>query len=481
MPDRQPRRRRLVLFAAASTLLFLVLLHGTAEFLGHRMLLPISVEDAAVFVVEPLLETTGGSLRTTPYAEVNSAHGEVGADKGGAWRLVALGGSFMFGDPYGEPGEPAAPGGIPFWIGERLGGERPVEVLNLAGLGDTSIRVREKARLLADVDADVLLVATGNNEFPLEPSPRRAALRRYALVRLVSALREPPPAEGDEELAELHRQAPPRPVLRSQYRANLEAIADAAVGTPLLLATLPNNLLHGLVTEDGGWDQAVAPCMRTVAAELAGGTSRTGRWVDAVGAVATGRAGGRAELEILAEPCLSDALEAWRDGRPDEALAQAEACPAVEGLPYAGVALAEAGRLQEAVPPLELWAEIRPFGIRPSFNREVRAVARREGVHLVDLQAAALARGLPGPGLFVDSCHLHWSGYAGLAEEVIQVLVAQGLAPGQVGPPPSPRELMGRHRLPPLPEPIAPLDPADAQWTCPGGVPVPGRSEEAPQ
>ena len=471
-----------MLFAAASTLLFLVLLHGAAEFLGHRMLLPISVEDAAVFVVEPLVQTTGGLLQTTPYAEVNSAHGEVSADKGDAWRLLALGGSFMFGDPYGEPGESVVPGGIPFWVGERLGGgDRPVEVLNLAGLGDTSIRVREKARLLSDVDADVLFVATGNNEFPLEHSPRRAKMRRYALVRLVSALREPPPAEGDEELAALHREAPPRPVIRAQYRANLEAIADASVGTPLLLATLPNNLLHGLVGEDGGWDQGVAPCMRSVAAELAAGTSRTARWVDAVGAVATGRAGGRASLEILAEPCLSDVLEAWRHGRPDEALAQAEACPAIEGLPYAGVALAEAGRLAEAVVPLELWAETRPFGIRPSFNREVRAVAEREGVHLVDLQAAAIERGLPGPGLFVDSCHLHWSGYAGLAEEVLRVLVSEGLAPAPVGPAPSPRELVSRHGLPPLPEPIAPLDPAGPQWTCPGGVPVPGSSEEGSQ
>ena len=110
-----------MLFAAASTLLFLVLLHGAAEFLGHRMLLPISVEDAAVFVVEPLVQTTGGLLQTTPYAEVNSAHGEVSADKGDAWRLLALGGSFMFGDPYGEPGESVVPGGIPFWVGERLG------------------------------------------------------------------------------------------------------------------------------------------------------------------------------------------------------------------------------------------------------------------------------------------------------------------------------------------------------------------------
>ncbi len=479
MPRPRSRTRTLA-YALVATLLFLVGLHVVAEFLGRRMLLPISVEDAAVFVVEPVLQRSGDALRTTPYAEVNSAHGEVAADKGDAWRLVALGGSFMFGDPYGEPGEPPVPGGIPFWLNERLGGgEPPVEVLNLAGLGDTSIRVREKARLMGPAQADVLLVATGNNEFPLEPSPRRAAMRRHALVRLVSAIRQPPPAEGDEELAELHRSGPGPRVLRAQYRANLEAIADAAAaqGSTLVLATLPNNLLHGLVAEDGAWDESVAPCMRSVAAELAAGTSRTARWADAVGGMARGRDGARGELERLAEPCLAEVLDAWTAGRHDDALEGAAACPAAEGLPFAAVALAEAGREGEAVQALELWTETQPLGIRPSFNHVVREVGARDGVSVVDLQAAALERGPPGPGLFVDSCHLHWSGYAGLAETVIRTLEAAGVSPGDPGPAPDPGELMSRHGLPPLPSTIAPLGPPSGPWTCPGSVPVPEVTE----
>ena len=70
---------------------------------------------------------------------------------------------------------------------------------------------------------------------------------------------------------------------------------------------------------------------------------------------------------------------------------------------------------------------------RPSLNRLAREIAaRHDHVHLVDLEAAAeraSPRGVPGPELFIDSCHMTWRGYAVMAEEVRETLERTGVGP----------------------------------------------------
>jgi hypothetical protein len=472
------RRRRYVGFAALMTLAALAAVYAITEQMGRRGLLPYSIEDVSVFVVEPLLQKRGDRLHTTPYAHLNSPAGSIAADPDDAWRAVALGGSFMFGDPYGEPGEPLAPGGIPFWLGEVLqqGADRPVDVLDLGGLGDTSIRVREKALSVVELDLDLLLVATGNNEFPLEPEPRRFFLRRFALVRLVSNLAHPTMVDGEAVERDVER--PPDAQVKAAYRANLVAIADAAQGAdvPLVLATLPANLLQG-VMEGGGWQQPRAGCVGHLAAELEAGDTPMAVWADALARVAEGEEPADRGPLSMTNPCLLQGLIAWRDGRPGEALQALQDCPEADILPSLGVALAAQGRPEAGRMMLEPWTESTDLGIRPSYNDVVREVAAsRPEVLLVDLEQAVHGRaelGLPGPPLFVDSCHMHHSAYGWLAGRIAADLREAGLAPGE-GPIPdaSLDELAARHGL----DPIGPSQlsiPAADPSACPHLGPMP--------
>lgn len=376
-----------------------------------------------------------------------------------------------------------APGGIPFWMVELLksGTDRPIELLNLAGLGETSIRVRQKARILADLDLDLLVVATGNNEYPVEPPPWCFRIRRHALIRLLSRSPGANLGDNDADLEGLWRAGLPDDELRGRFRANLESIADAAAerGVPLVLATLPINLLHGVVDSSGNWNEGAGVCARQVTSLLEAGDSRTARWVEAVASVASGElVRGGAELASLTSDCLGQAFVAYADGRHAQAVLDSQRCSAqAAALTYAGVALDLVGRPQEALLALEFAAETQPWFIRPSYNDMVRDVAdSRPEVTLVNLEAAMLGLSAPlppGPPLFVDSCHLHWTAYAQMASEIIDVLRRHELGPGSTPAElPSFEELAGEYGLTQPPAPLPPPMEVEPQWACPAAVPT---------
>lgn len=433
-PDgRGLRRGRLLAFSVLVPAVVLGGLHLWAERQGRGpWLRDLLLEDVTLTVVEPLLERDGDGWRTTAYADINAPRGRLDPHSG-KLQILALGGSFLFGDPYGAPGIPPQPGGIPWWLEQRLGDRG--SVLNLAGMGDASSRVAAKAELLAD-RVDVLLVATGNNEYPIAaPSPRRQALRQHALVRRLGLLmgekreRDHPP-----NLAMMYATGPSVEALRANFRRHLErvAAAGAAHDVPVLLATLPNNLWWALSNEG---DRLTA------------------------------------EAEACVGP-LADALRANPASPTSEWVARAAADPDTAPHPdLVGGALAAVGRTEEAVALLQRAAESRPLLIRPSFNAVVREVAAAHaGVHLVDLEARAraeVAPDVPGPGLFVDVCHLHWRGYRAMADEVADGLVEGGLV-GGLDPAPDPAAV----GLEPIPEP-APLVSTGLPWGCPAEIPAP--------
>lgn len=459
---RRPSRTRSALFAGLLTASALAAIVGGAELVDRIAPVTMKQEDVVVHVVEPLLERRGDGFETSWYAEINSASGRISADPRAGWRAVALGGSFLFGDPYGESGQPEAPGGLLYWLGEALGPD--AELLNLAGLGDTSDRVATKARVAAALQPDVLIVATGNNEYPIPPpSAARAQRRRLGFVRAVSLLREP--GRGlVEDLEAVYASGPPEAELRARYRTNLEAIAGAAAehGVPVLLATLPNNLLHELVGEGGAWNEAEVECVATLAEALARSDAPLAQWVEGL-------------VDRSASSCATGVLRQWDAGHASDALRQAVPCPEAESFGPVGAALAVRGRVDDAVPLLELRAETRPWLVRPSFNREVRAVAAaHEHVHLADLQAALLARARPAPSApgFVDSCHLHWSGYADAAQDLLDALDRAGLNPRPGARVVADDAHAAELGLPPRPGPVAELPTAPDRWTCPPAVPM---------
>ncbi len=450
----------MAVFAVAVPAVVLGGLHVWAERQGRGpWLRDLLLEDVTVHVVEPLLEREGDGWATTLYAEINSPIGELGAPSGDRARVVTLGGSFMFGDPYGAPGIKPRPGGIPSWLSERLGDRG--EVLNLAGMGDASSRVAAKVAALGPVAPDAFVIATGNNEYPVAaPSPLRRTLRQHALARRMALwFGETRDRTMQRDVAALYAVGPPEREIRARFVANVEAAVDAAGGTPVLLATVPNNLWWSLMDEGGGGLRPdVAACAGPLAAEL---EARP----DGAPAAFVGR--------LLAADasvgCAAGVLAAWRDGRFSDALAAAAACDAgVELLGVVGAALAGAGRTDDARPLLQIAAEARPLLIRPSFNEELRRIAAaHEHVHLVDLDAHAQRDGLPGPELFVDVCHLNWAGYRAMADELAVALLEAGVV-DRLDPAPSGPEL----DLDPLDAASIELD-RGAPWGCPPAIPAP--------
>ena len=107
---------------------------------------------------------------------------------------------------------------------------------------------------------------------------------------------------------------------------------------------------------------------------------------------------------------------------------------------------------------------------RPSLNAIVRELAEsHDHVFLADLEQRAVeqsATGVPGSELFVDSCHMNWSGYAGAASAILETVMRHRLIPEPAHEPPARQETARRFRLhqpaSPYPRPTGRLESAMA-------------------
>ena len=228
---------------------------------------------------------------------------------------------------------------------------------------------------------------------------------------------------------------------------------------------LPTNLLHQIVGGSGEWTGQDAPCAATLEAALGTPDSPLAAWIESL-------------VAREADSCASSLPRLWDEGDASTALEQAAGCQDVDTFGAVGAALAVAGRSDDATPFLEVRAETQPWLVRPSFNREVRAVAAaHDHVHLVDLDRSARDRGplVPSAPRFVDSCHLHWSEYAAAAQDVLDALSRAGLAPRSDAVIDASAPRAASLGLPPRPGPVEHLPPAPQSWSCPPGVPTPER------
>ncbi len=360
-------------------------------------------DDRVQFVDEAIFRRDGDRWVTTAYAHRFAVPSSFAVDKGERWRLFALGGSFMMGTPYVDQahGE-ERPGGIPGFLRAQLAAASPdleIELINLGAGAQDSHRVRRIAEIVVEHEPDALLVASCNNEGVLAPSRLRELLHRQGGYRLLARLLTDPGGAGRP----LHTpQDPDLDALRAQFEANIAAIVALCRerGIPLFLATLPQNLRYTGLEQGHGADE--------------GEVHEPGE-----------------------DPCVQPARAMVEQGRPAEALAALEGCDHVaDALRWAGLARLELGEIEPARAHLQQSLELSPRNrCRDSFEDIIRAQAG-DGVTLVDLQRAAEAaspHGIPGPELFLDSCHMSWRGYGLMAEETAQVILASGHGPSGSG------------------------------------------------
>ena len=323
-------------------------------------------------------------------------------DKGTGWRLFAVGGSFVMGSPYSFQGHGVElPGGIASWLRkdlERREPDVPTEVVNLGVGGQNSFRVKTIVERLVDYDADVLFVATCNNEGAMAPTFVQRQLTQLGGYRLLAKYLTPSP--DPSERSYYTPQDEDSQALAEQYRDNIRSIVAAAegAGVPLVLGTLPVNRLYVGDTDS---------------AELKPTGSR--RW-------------GETECVREARALIGDADFAG-------AIAHLEGCDDdADALRWTGIAHMRDSSYPEARAALDQSIELQPRNrCRPSFNTIVREeAARSANAHLLDLDEVAIATtetGLIGDELFLDFCHMNYRGYGLMAKALADMLAEHELLP----------------------------------------------------
>lgn len=411
----RPAARVVASLAAAALILFL--LDKAVEWAERRgYVKTISADDMVRFVDAPLFELgADGWYRTTAYAEMSMLRSRFRAQKDGAWRLFALGESFVMGTPYASQGPDSdRPGGITSFLQadlQAMAPDREIEVVNLGAGSQNSHRVRRIAQEVQNYSPDVMLVAVCNNEGTRFTSADwvRESLRRYSGPRLIQRLTAPAP--DPKKRSFYTPQDPDTSAVRDAFRENIHAILEGAAERDIrvVLATLPLNLRY------------------------------TGRGVDP---------------SVPRQPpseCLRRGLDLLAKGLPaTEALRR---CDDLETLRVLGRSEYDRGMYDEARRLLTQHVELVPLNrcCRPSFNEILRKEAAAfPNVRLVDLEKEAEAlspHGIPGQELFYDYCHMNWKGYAAMEDAILRTLDKADWLPDRSGPRPSREELRLRFGL----------------------------------
>ena len=474
---RQLSRTRSAVFAGLVVVAVVLATNGAIELIERRGGLDTShPSDRVQFVEERLFASDGqGSWHSTRYAEETLVRQSFPRDKGDAYRIFALGGSFMMGSPYLLQGYPNLAGGMPFFIEEALQSANPqrtIEVVNVAAGAQDSSRVLGIAEQVFTLDPDALFLATCNNEGEPPPGAMRVWLNQQGGYRLLKrALRSERPGSWYTP------QDPDTEKVREGFRANLRRILAEAEerDVPVFLATLPVNLRY-LGWDTGGHlvgnDPASPPTRPDIQApeplpippgfeeqalcvtgsllfeaeefELArpllreclrsGEThDRLAHVLPAYSAIADYELGqadadSRALLEASLGTCLAEGIALHYQARWQDAIDVLEGCtdPA-ETLRWIGLTELARGDSEAAARVLEQVVELAPRNrCRPSFNAIIREeAARSTAAVLVDLEAQAKTLspdGLPGPELYIDYCHMNWRGYSQMARPVAEAI-----------------------------------------------------------
>ena len=484
MTTRGPRPLRYAIFSVLVCGGVLWGLNRAAQVLEDAELVRTHLPDDAVHFVEGKLFVPDGwgNLHTSRYGLGTMVPSRFAQEKGERLRVFVLGGSFAMGSPYRFQGPEVGSGGIASFLEAELEdrlGEQRVEVINAGSGGQPSSRVVEVTAEILDLDPDVLFVATCNNEGTLPPSRVMRYLHRQAGYRLLrAALTDVEPADRPwfaPQDVETER-------VRAEFEKNLRALADAARRheVPVLLATLPVNLRYlgfdvgHLVTPadaDPGWVAPPPDLAAEVAPEWAGldpcragarlfeaaepeaalpllrrcwllgddrGPRHMAEWAGAMAGIAElqlGRTNSEAQaaLDAALSACVGEGIRMHFAGRHVEAVEHLPSCDDIaEASRWIGLSHLALGQDEEGRAALRQSAELNPRNrCRPTHNEVIRQVAAdNDHVHLVDLQARAEAlspQGVPGEELFLDYCHMHWRGYAAMAEETLTTLDALAL------------------------------------------------------
>lgn len=313
------------------------------------------------------------------------------------------------GNPINEHDRAPGYGGVPSWTHAILAERYPslsIEVLNASFPGADSSRVLSMVEQLIQVDPDLVIIASGNNEGYVPKTPFNEQLSRWSFYRLLQQAIKPAKWQTREDFY-FGRQDPETEKIIEHYQHNMGKIVQAvkARGVPLVLATLPINLKYDGPNPAFIDDAVPFP--------------RDDKWIQ------KGR--------------LLQKQEKYREAL--EAFSQSE--HPVYTAYFVAQCFEQLGEYDKAKFYYKIFVQHNPMGrTRPSFNSDVRALCLKEKMILVDWETALenlTPHGIPGDQYFWDNCHLTWEGYNRMALELIRVLTEHKLPKGRKNEPlPSP-------------------------------------------
>ncbi|NOX56643.1 MAG: SGNH/GDSL hydrolase family protein [Planctomycetes bacterium] len=175
--------------------------------------------------VHPLfeLDQNAGVWRTAPSRRLHFCVQEFAAEKpADTLRVFCLGGSTVYGRPF------MAQTAFPRWLELELAGtdlSHRYEVINCGGISYASYRLVPILQEVLHYDPDLIVVATGHNEFLEDRTygeiKRRSAMRRWLEERLYS-LRIVTVARRLAHAAALNSGGPTQPILPDEVEARLD-------------------------------------------------------------------------------------------------------------------------------------------------------------------------------------------------------------------------------------------------------------------
>lgn len=338
-------------------------------------------------------------------------------------RIFCFGGSTVHGRPYTV--ETAFPKWLEIELGQRVP-ERVSEVVNVGGISYGSFRIVPMVREVMAYDPDVIVLATGHNEFledrTYDQVKRRGWLRRQVDgLRVVSlgrewmASRQPIVAEDSAEdgqvttrLDEVNGYASYRRDLEwkagvlAQFRESLREIVRICqtAGVPLILVQLGSNL------------RDCPPFKSEHRADLPSVDERV--WQELF------EEGSRRSVDDPAGALRAYENVAGIDG--DYALVQYRIARELDRLGRADEALLRYQRAKDQ--------DICPLRMLTGQHRFLDELAAGSGVNLVDagrVLAAASPGGVPGFDWYLDHVHPTIGGHQKIAQALLERMLESGL------------------------------------------------------
>lgn len=311
----------------------------------------------------------------------------------GTVRIVMTGGSFAMGSPYCMQGQTfrKCGGGIPKCIEKELQLRFPkqkIEMLNFGAGSQNSTRVRFMMEKIVQLEPDLIIVATGNNEGVIPSTSINLELHKWVVYRAMKkALIKPaklwersyftPKSSGEN--------------VNHQFKKNMTEIVQIAqdADKPLILATLPINLKFILPPH---------------------------------------------EYKIIGVPDpmededIQKGRRAFLEGNYQQAIESYSISKVIDfSFYFIGEAFEAMGDLESAKLCYRMYVNKNSMNrTNPIHNEFIRQLCRDKQIPLADLEQAfeTLYPGqIPSTEHFLDFCHMTWMGYYLMSKPVIKVIL----------------------------------------------------------